>query len=338
MRLACKCMTMECPRCGFSQPKDRYCANCGLDVETYVVQPPSAFSRMAQNSNLHLTLIVALIVLVVGYIFYSQRELVSREVNELFADSPLSSQEAGAPNADTEAAVPAAAPAQTRAAPPEPVPAAKLEITGNINTMAPPAETRKPSERVEVSSWEIPRETLSSLLATAEKVGESNGGRAYLWSDGTKTIESIQAAGHRLSLSRTMPLAIGSQTMIESPTTANESFQYGFYTQVTGSEDGLISIKWDATMVLPPMEAPAEVAAPPPAGGVPVNARPLTEMTLNGRIDLRDKALLLVVFEPANRSPRADIIVRAGEGPWTVLLSEAFRSGASDWAVLLELK
>ncbi len=30
---------MLCPRCSFSQPKDQYCANCGLNVDTYIVKP-----------------------------------------------------------------------------------------------------------------------------------------------------------------------------------------------------------------------------------------------------------------------------------------------------------
>ncbi len=29
---------MKCPKCGFSQPKDKYCANCGIDIEIY--RPP----------------------------------------------------------------------------------------------------------------------------------------------------------------------------------------------------------------------------------------------------------------------------------------------------------
>ena len=32
-------MMMKCPKCGFSQPKDQYCANCGVDVGIY--RPPT---------------------------------------------------------------------------------------------------------------------------------------------------------------------------------------------------------------------------------------------------------------------------------------------------------
>lgn len=33
-------MLINCPRCGFSQPKDRYCAQCGIDMDAY--KPPQA--------------------------------------------------------------------------------------------------------------------------------------------------------------------------------------------------------------------------------------------------------------------------------------------------------
>jgi hypothetical protein len=46
----------------------------------------------------------------------------------------------------------------------------------------------------------------------------------------------------------------------------------------------------------------------------------------------------MLVYEPANRSPRQEYISRAGEGPWSVFTSDAFRAGATDWIVLVQLK
>lgn len=39
---------MECPRCGFQQPPDRYCANCGLDIESYLRRPEPWAHRLRQ--------------------------------------------------------------------------------------------------------------------------------------------------------------------------------------------------------------------------------------------------------------------------------------------------
>ncbi len=97
---------MECPRCGFTQPEDRYCASCGLDVNNYVAKPKPLFMRIVQNSNLHLSLIGILIALVIGYIFYSQRDLMSREVHHLMGGTPLLSRDAEDPNAKASSAEP----------------------------------------------------------------------------------------------------------------------------------------------------------------------------------------------------------------------------------------
>ena len=38
-------MIQDCPRCGFVQPKDRYCASCGLDIESYRPQKKTFLSK-----------------------------------------------------------------------------------------------------------------------------------------------------------------------------------------------------------------------------------------------------------------------------------------------------
>ena len=82
-------MMMVCPRCGFSQPADPYCAQCGLNISTFQPVKKSFLVRFFQNPNLHLFLIAALVVVVLGYIFYSQRDLLGKEVGEFLKDIPL---------------------------------------------------------------------------------------------------------------------------------------------------------------------------------------------------------------------------------------------------------
>jgi hypothetical protein len=319
-------MMMECPRCGFAQPKDRYCASCGLDVEHFVVKPKPLLSRIVQNPNFHLSLIGLLVVLVVAYIFYAQRELVTREVGNLLKGAPVRSRDAG--EAKTPAASQIADPAADDEIEVDSPPAQSFQPqAAELAAMAPSAgtdekatDTKKisDSKKVEISSWEVSRETLSTLLTTAEKVGESNGGRAYMWRQGAKAIETVQTAGHRLSLSRTMPLQPGSTAAIEAQTAPTDPFQFGLYLQVTKSDDGESILKWDSTLVLP-------------AG------TGLTEVMLTGNAGLSSTSALLIIFDPPNRTPREDVISRAGDGPWAVLNSPEFRNGISEWAVLIQL-
>jgi hypothetical protein len=306
-------MMMECPRCGFTQPKDRYCANCGLDVEHYVAKPKPVWMRVVQNPNLHLTLIGALILVVVGYIFYSQRELVSREVGNLFKGSLLLSRDAGDPDAPPARPLLNEAPEET---PPEPAPPTEAAVAATTVAPTPAPEKAAEMPKLEQSSWELPRETLAALVANAEKVGEGSGGRAYLWTQGAKVAETVAANGRRLTPVRTLPVQPGIQTIAETPAGANDPFQFGFYMQVTKGESKDLSVKWDSSLVTPTKDAVAEV-------------------TLSGNVALPAAAAMLIVFDPPNRSLREDVLVKSGEGPWSVLASPDFATGVTDWIVLL---
>src|SRR6185312_12310386 len=108
-------MMMECPRCGFSQPKDRYCASCGLDIEQFLKKPKPLWIRIAQNSNFHLSLIAILMVLVVGYLFNASHGVVARRMNALLKGTPLSSREAEVkePESESETKLTTPPPVQT---------------------------------------------------------------------------------------------------------------------------------------------------------------------------------------------------------------------------------
>jgi hypothetical protein len=325
-------MMMECPRCGFVQPKDQYCASCGLDVEHYTVKPKPLIIRLVQNPNMHLTLIGILVALIVGYIFYSQRAVVTREVGKILRGTPLSSRESADPEADE---------ARNLAPPPEPMkvpaetvaesaPAADEET--RAKEAAPPAPAPIEVTKVEISSWEIPREILTGMIAGAEKIGESNAGRVYFWSQGAKTTEAVTKNGHRISPVRTMPLDNGAQIAIETPPATPESFQFGMYFQVNKVEGKDLSLKWASTMVLPPPEA-----ANPVAGSRQPVMKALTETQLSGTAAPTPQSALLIIFDPTTRALRDDSLARAGEGPWSIFGSYDFRNGVTDWVVLVQL-
>lgn len=47
-------MLVNCPRCGFSQPKDKYCAQCGVDTETFQRPRASAWQKTLASPVLFL--------------------------------------------------------------------------------------------------------------------------------------------------------------------------------------------------------------------------------------------------------------------------------------------
>lgn len=54
-------MLISCPRCGFQQPQDKYCAQCGVDMESYKPQSAPFFKTFLKNPILHVTLLVAVV-------------------------------------------------------------------------------------------------------------------------------------------------------------------------------------------------------------------------------------------------------------------------------------
>ncbi len=67
-------MLVNCPKCGFSQPQDKYCAKCGVDMESFQPTQVSLVGRIFLHPALHISLIVVLVVVAVGYIKAKNRE------------------------------------------------------------------------------------------------------------------------------------------------------------------------------------------------------------------------------------------------------------------------
>lgn len=341
---------MECPRCGFEQPKDQFCASCGLDIDHYVSKPKPALIRLIQNPNLHLSLIGILIVGVIGYIVYSQRELVSRQMGNLL-DAPVSSRDAGDPND------PRNMPSQTSARSDsirDQQPASEPEEAPEVASPSEvPASTGTPGElagkaadaddavagsklttnqKLDVTIWEIPREALANLIALAEKAGESNAGRAYLFPTGSKIAGDLVNLGQKVSGGRSTNLKVGGQLTLETPPTAGEAFQFGLLFLMSRMDSKELNLKWDLQLVLPQPETAAEAASPNPT------VRSTLESGLQGSGSLSTAGLLLIVIEPTNRTPREEFLARAGEGPWSIFSSQEFRSGITDWVVAVQVK
>ncbi len=342
-------MMMECPRCGFAQPKDQFCASCGLNIEQYVAKPRPFIVRVLQNPNLHLSLMGFAVAFVIGYIIYSQSTIVSQQIGNLL-DLPLSSRDAGDPS---EAPGPPRAPRAARTAAPSAAESTAPEADSTVAATAAASEGSESSEagsgstkgaapadavkltsthKLEVTHWEVPREALANLIALAEKISESTGGRAYLYPSGAKISEEIQSVGRRVALGRTIPLTQGQQMAVETPPTTTEAFQYGLFFQVSKVENKDAGLKWESTLVLPQPEVAGTTASADPA------VRATVETALNGSSSLTTAGLLLIVMEPPNRAPREEFIARAGEGPWGIFSSPEFRANLTDWVISVQVK
>ena len=54
-------MMIECPKCGFIQPRDKFCAKCGVDVERFEPQKPPLYQRLLKNTVVQVIIAVCLV-------------------------------------------------------------------------------------------------------------------------------------------------------------------------------------------------------------------------------------------------------------------------------------
>ncbi|GEM_PF-1391545 len=62
-------MLINCPRCGFQQPKDKYCAQCGVDIESFRPVTPPLWKRFF-SSSLTQASVLSLAAIGVGFYVY----------------------------------------------------------------------------------------------------------------------------------------------------------------------------------------------------------------------------------------------------------------------------
>jgi len=67
-------MNIACPKCGFEQPADRFCANCGIDIDNYRAPTKSIIQRLVGSTMFYL----ALALIMVGGALY----LVTKTINK----------------------------------------------------------------------------------------------------------------------------------------------------------------------------------------------------------------------------------------------------------------
>ncbi len=73
---------MECPRCGFLQPPDRFCANCGLDIERYQAPKVPWHQQVLTSAPFHLALAAALLLAVVLFLYQARPPWESRPLRQ----------------------------------------------------------------------------------------------------------------------------------------------------------------------------------------------------------------------------------------------------------------
>lgn len=65
-------MLMNCPRCGFSQPKDQYCAQCGVDMQAFKPKSVPLSKKIFQSPKTHVFILLVAAIFVGQYVIRSE--------------------------------------------------------------------------------------------------------------------------------------------------------------------------------------------------------------------------------------------------------------------------
>jgi len=179
-------MLVNCPKCGFSQPKDKYCAKCGVDMDEFHPATPPLWKTLAGSPVLHVLLVFLAVTSSVLFIRQHHRaELRERaefiqggpilvEKRNLEASSPGELAE-GEVSLETSSSTAEGAkwsetpPSPSGESPPQ-APESKLSASSETTTAPNTDLTKKPKLRV--SYYELPRNLIDDLALEMQTGGQ----------------------------------------------------------------------------------------------------------------------------------------------------------------------
>ncbi len=343
---------VNCPKCGFNQPQDQYCAKCGVDMVAFKPAAKPLISQLISNITFQIS-VLAMVALVGGlYVRHANREKLARTI----AETPIARE---AEQQETElAAAQAALPDSSKASLQQTVSAsigdsqkekqAAPEIaeakatTGFVATSAPAAQaTAAPqvasamtgshsavgsATNIKVYFVEGQRRFLNSLLTESHQSSADGSFNFGVVTGFDKRLKASHTAWHSLDSSGNQAIHLNQPNVIFKGLRDTATAQnIGFTIQVIpiSQDDAGTHLQVDANRVLRDG-----------SGGLETFDFQLPESF----IIPRDGALVLVgalphrtLTEPEEKLYRSVNVLKA-------MSSETFRSGVTDVAIVVEAR
>jgi hypothetical protein len=328
-------MLMECPKCGFNQPKDQYCAKCGLDIEHFHVRPKPFFIRLWQNPSLYAVLVGGLLVFVMGYIFLNQRT-ISNRVGSLLHSHFVLSQNAHDPD---EQATPYARPTPVADANNVNQPDAKENA---LPSEALVAGTKEPTyANMELGFFELSKETVFALNG---KLIRDEGEWRVMYFEDNKMIESLRSSASKMPGGKEGSLQKDSVELDAGDENPNGQLPYLAVGIDWGKNE---TLHWAVDLQMPVTETATETERTTASESKSTaSASALHLSTLEGTVPFRSQGALVLIYDPTQRQPAAQEISRlfmnstmnSSTSPLKVFTSEDFRMGYSDLIIWIRLK
>ncbi len=331
-------MMMECPRCGFQQPQDRYCANCGVDIEALSKAPEPLVQQLLKNQFFYLAL--AAVVLVGVYFTISKiqgPETSSSSVSEgqiakaapsqspvaRSAPSPTQNQtkEVAKQNAKALSASNVQA-AQGSASLLEDNPDSNAAATTTAagaaaNTSAPAtAEVKAVPRQMTTEFWEVPRESLNQIFSLSQILFEGAQSRMVMFPD-SERLQSFLRSARKLSGGRNSPLTPNQAVSLAFGDATEDGLALSLEIMPNKLEAGLGELDLAVNFRGEASSAPIQWEASP---------------------SLRSKQVLLIAGLLPHKALNPELLKGLGPSPMQILESPDFLENQTEFLIVIELK
>lgn len=163
-------MLINCPKCGFQQPKDKYCAQCGVDMETFRPAAPPFFQRLFGNPFVPLSILIAMISGIGFFMYERSQDNLQKRVTYLKSTVQIESPASPGPASESSVTTQDVAATGQVPPPPPPPPTESAEVA----SMAAATEQarKKGPPNIIVYYAEVGRGMLGDFVNSSRNTGQ----------------------------------------------------------------------------------------------------------------------------------------------------------------------
>lgn len=169
---------MECPKCGFTQPEDRYCANCGVDIANFHAKPAPIVKRLLNNPTSYGVLFIGGLIFLGIYISALPDSKIAKTAKwvldvegnseeDVIAEDMNSTEEIILPNR------PEPAFAENSMEPLQAKSAENINLNEEKKTPAKETALQAP-QKISVNFYAFSRQSMGALYSASQVLGESS--------------------------------------------------------------------------------------------------------------------------------------------------------------------
>lgn len=329
-------MMQQCPKCGFVQPADRYCASCGLDIENFKPVPESLVKKLVRNTYFHLSILAIVVVALISFIYIEQKNKILDHLKSvgqsagIVSQSTVNTAETNTPTTNEEINKAELADTQTpttTAAPDTDPNLTSTESTELAGAAAAKTDTKKTAailaKKIKISFVEISTNVLQQVLSEGQLVNETAQRRAFTHT----SFDSIDKLKEKDPDFRVLPGAQSKNLRL------NNSTAFDFSHISSSNEE--VGLNFDVTPVAN-TEANIEINVAGTLHLKDENRATLTNHEFNANFSFSPKSTLILIGYLPHQAINPEDQEFFNNTPLVIYDSLSFTNGLTEFAIFIQ--